>query len=178
MYKFYINHPRIRDNRRNSFCFLGVIANQLLARHPLSDVQVQRLIIQRLKTKGKQSQTFRVRVSCIWRVIGTRFVATAWVLGRVQNNIAGGQTWLSGEALVCRETTSRKRKDSRMNFIICLRMLFLALNVELYTITILLRDLGMFALCLEIPHNVCVAKCLSKISPVSDSEQAVQLKCP
>lgn len=105
-------------------------------------------------------------------------MVTVCVLGRFQNSIEGGQTQLSGEALVFRETTSRERRDSRMNFIFCLNMLFLALNVELYMITILLRDLGVFVLCLEILQNVCIVKCLSKISTVSASEQIVQLKCP
>lgn len=78
-------------------------------------------------------------------------MVTVCVLGSSKIvSIEGGQTQLSGEALVCRETTSRERRDSRMNFIICLNMLFLALNVELYMITILLRDLGVFVLCLEI----------------------------
>lgn len=95
-----------------------------------------------------------------------------WVVSKIVN-VAGRQTQLSDEALVYRE-----RRDSRMNFNICHIMLFLALNVELYMITILHRDLGVFALCLEIPQKVCIAKCLSKISTVSASEQVVQLKCP
>lgn len=55
------------------------------------------------------------------------------------------------------------KEKLKRNFIICLMVLLLALNVEFYTIKILPRYLGMFALSLEIPQDVYIAECLSKI---------------